>query len=404
MKQQDVFNKIGAILNELTEQYDYLKKDPSQLNELELELFVANAHFLMDHADILRKINAQTIAEKPALPKPEIFQEKVERQVEVPAPAFFPTPDNAPKADLPAFEKIEQPKATEFLPDTPAPLTEPEIIEPEPVDKVEPETVEPVVQQPSAIRPAEVHEQKFFEPMVQQLRPVVTNELKDTPKPIEYTEDEEETSRPDEHTTIDADGTIRHELVMDDADDTWEEEEQPIEEPELFEEEDIIEVEAVEPEPEAPVFVPEPPAKPVTVHIEPVKPVTVELEPVKAAKPEVPPVVIAQTIAIDDKKDDQVFTINQRISVQMAEKSTPVAAPISDLKGAITLNDKLLYVQDLFNGYSLAYSEAIDILNRFTSFAEAERFLTTNYVTKNNWQNKPATAEKFYALLRRRYA
>jgi CTP:phosphocholine cytidylyltransferase-like protein len=78
--------------------------------------------------------------------------------------------------------------------------------------------------------------------------------------------------------------------------------------------------------------------------------------------------------------------------------------PISDIKLAITLNDKLLYVKDLFNGYNLAYSEAIQILNRFDSFEEAARFLKTNYVTKNNWESKPATMEKFYALLKRRYA
>jgi len=68
------------------------------------------------------------------------------------------------------------------------------------------------------------------------------------------------------------------------------------------------------------------------------------------------------------------------------------------------LNDKLLYVKDLFNGYNLAYSEAIEILNRFSTFDEAARFLKTNYVTKNNWESKPATVEKFYALLKRRYA
>jgi hypothetical protein len=78
--------------------------------------------------------------------------------------------------------------------------------------------------------------------------------------------------------------------------------------------------------------------------------------------------------------------------------------PISDIKLAITLNDKLLYVKDLFNGYNLAYSEAIEILNRFNTFEEATRFLKTNYVTKNNWEGKPATTEKFYALLKRRYA
>lgn len=389
MKQQDVFNKIGAILNELTEQYDYLKKDTSQLNELELELFVANAHFLMDHADILRKINAQTttITHTPALPQPEPVKVKIEHVVEVPLPDFV-EPDTQGQQEEEPVKADVQPEAPAIA-DTPA---EPEEVA-EPVFEDNPEPAQPVFERPLIEKPAEVHEQKFFEPVVQQLRPVVTNELKDTPKAVEYVEEEEGTQS-DDHTTIDADGTIRHELVIDDAD-NWEDEEQAIEEPELFEEDEVIEVEAdkPEPEPEEPAYIAEPPTEPVTV----------ELAPLKTVKEELPPVVIAQTIAVDDKKDEQVFTINQRISVQIADRNTPTAPPISDLKSAITLNDKLLYVQDLFNGYSLAYSEAIDILNRFNSFAEAERFLTANYVTKNNWQSKSATAEKFYNLLKRRY-
>ncbi len=80
------------------------------------------------------------------------------------------------------------------------------------------------------------------------------------------------------------------------------------------------------------------------------------------------------------------------------------AEPIADLKSAITLNDKMLFVKDLFNGYSLAYSEAVEILNRFHNFEEAERFLKVNYVAKNNWESKQATTDKFYALLRRRFS
>jgi hypothetical protein len=78
--------------------------------------------------------------------------------------------------------------------------------------------------------------------------------------------------------------------------------------------------------------------------------------------------------------------------------------PISDLKTSINLNDKLLFIKDLFNGYSLAYSEAIEILNRFDTFESAKSFLTTNYATKNNWAAKSATVEKFYSILERRYS
>ena len=108
------------------------------------------------------------------------------------------------------------------------------------------------------------------------------------------------------------------------------------------------------------------------------------------------------------KDKEEILTINQRISAQKAASATITeqagTQAITNLKQAITLNDKLLYIKDLFNGYSLAYSEAIEILNRFNSFEEANRFLTKNYTVKNNWDSKPDTANKFFELLKRRYS
>ena len=76
---------------------------------------------------------------------------------------------------------------------------------------------------------------------------------------------------------------------------------------------------------------------------------------------------------------------------------------IVDLKSSISLNDKLLFIKDLFNGYSLAYSEAIELLNRYSTFSEADAFLQTNYALKNNWADKPQTVDKLYAILRKKF-
>ncbi|WP_293903929.1 MULTISPECIES: hypothetical protein [unclassified Sphingobacterium] len=90
---------------------------------------------------------------------------------------------------------------------------------------------------------------------------------------------------------------------------------------------------------------------------------------------------------------NRVYQVNQSGS----------ADKLTDIKTGISLNDKLLFIKDLFNGYSLAYSEAIELLNRFTSYAEADAFLQTNYAIKNKWADKPHTVEKLYNVLRRRY-
>ena len=144
---------------------------------------------------------------------------------------------------------------------------------------------------------------------------------------------------------------------------------------------------------EGPVVIPEPEPLP-----------DIPEKPVNGALP-VPPLVIEKPADQPEKKEEpEVLTINQRMSAQSGNKFAMSLPPVSDLKLAITLNDKLLFVKDLFNGYNLAYSEAIDILNRYNSFDEADKYLKNTYSLKNHWEDKPQTVEKFYTLLRRRFA
>src|SRR5437879_2516810 len=89
MKQQEVFKKIGIIIKELNEQYDYLVTQ-NELNDLELELFVANAHFLAEHSEVLRKLNMQNTSAPVIAP---VTQEKYfEPVVQQALPAAEPQP------------------------------------------------------------------------------------------------------------------------------------------------------------------------------------------------------------------------------------------------------------------------------------------------------------------------
>jgi hypothetical protein len=326
MKQQEVFRKIGGIIKELNEQYEYLQAAPGHLNDLELELFLANSHFLADHLLILTKLNSQSgAAQKPEALQPEKYFEPLVQPI-VPA-------------------KDEE-KATEEF------------------------------------KPAIVHEDNPV--------PSINLDGGEPKDNFSYIRDEE----PE---------TIRHELIMDEAD-------LGDDEDELYEDEDIV---PVADEDEDVDDVPPVPLKPVTATNEEIKPVIEEpAVPEKTIEPEKAPEYIKQLAEAikptpEPAKAD-VLTINEKMSAQLAGKSGGVtdnlhAQKISDLKSAITLNDKLLYIKDLFNGYSLAYSEAIEILNRFTSFEEAETFLRKNYVVKNEWESKPETNAKFYGLLKHRY-
>lgn len=316
MKQKEVFKKIGDIIKELSDQYEYLKTVPDDLNDLELELFVSNAHFLTAHIEILSKLNLQNVKIKKA-----------------------------------------------------------------PVEKKE-----------------TAYEHKYFEPVVQQMKPATgvtggkPEKLAAKPVEIVFTREDDKEEKAvtpvNAEPEIPADAepvTIRHELILDDTQ-NWDDDEMlPDEDENIPDENDAFKkAEKRKPGNSA---------------------VTEANNEVTAAPaddisgPEVPP----------KATEEELLTINEKISSQLSDKGIArteqlSVKPIGDIKLAITLNDKLLYVKDLFNGYNLAYSEAVEILNRFNTFEEAMRFLKTNYVTKNNWESKPATTEKFYALLKRRYA
>lgn len=418
MKQQEVFKKIGGIINEIQDQYEYLATTNGDFNDLELELLVANSHFLSDYIEVLRKIIAQNEAHKKTMPP-----------VAAPAPA--------PQA--PAAEPAKP---------APAPIPVAKVEKPAPEPKVEPEPAPapPPVKPATPEAPAKSSEPRYFEPVVEKVAvyssvplneepaeqeaPATTFEFDIAPKEQKFAKPEPEVKTPERETedteTIESGfsdkkvepepeaakpepETIRHELTIDDLGDDWEDEEDNDNEPEVKPELKV----APKPEPttvKPVVKAPEPEAAPKP---EPIKPGPAKTpEPVVEDVPAVADllnakVAEAKTPAPQPPADkDEVLTFNQRISAQMGSTNRMSdqlhAQAISDLKSAISLNDKLLYVKDLFNGYSLAYSEAIEILNRFKSFEEAESFLKS-YATKNNWKDKQATTDKFYALLHRKY-
>lgn len=315
MKQQEVFKKIGGIIKELNDQFEYLKTIDGPLNELELELFLANSHFLGDHVMILSKLNSQNTEVKKKLQKPEAPHEQN---------FFVPlvhTPPSVPiKTNVNVFENDN---------------------EESPVPKID-------------IEASSRDSYSFMH------------------------EDEPE--------------TIRHELILDDAD--WLDEDEPYEPNTVH---DALKQEIVD----EPLIAEK---QPVIQRVSNEAAHTLPEQIIEEKKPQP-----ATTQVPEPGKKEDVLTINERMSVKLAEMAgvgnhAAQSRAIGDLKQGITLNDKLLFIKELFNGYSLAYSEAIEILNRFTSFNEAELFLNKNYVVKNTWEKKPETVAKFYDLLKRRYA
>ncbi|MDR2836611.1 MAG: hypothetical protein LBV69_10570 [Bacteroidales bacterium] len=73
--------------------------------------------------------------------------------------------------------------------------------------------------------------------------------------------------------------------------------------------------------------------------------------------------------------------------------------PISDIKSAIPIGEKFLYIRELFNNDSDKFNEAIELLNKFSSFDDAINFLMFNY--KINEENEHLVS--FFEIVRRKY-
>lgn len=75
-----------------------------------------------------------------------------------------------------------------------------------------------------------------------------------------------------------------------------------------------------------------------------------------------------------------------------------------DIRTAIGINDKYLFLNELFNNHKSNYEETLDQLNRFATLEEAENWIKTKVATAHKWDKDDSTVEGFYAILRKHFS
>lgn len=109
----------------------------------------------------------------------------------------------------------------------------------------------------------------------------------------------------------------------------------------------------------------------------------------------------AQKQSIGAETNDNSLNDNfKKTDGSVAAKFTQSA--INDLKEHIGINRKFLYVNELFNGDSTAYNEAINQLNSCGS-SEAALNLLSSLRNTQNWDRENSTVAGFEELVERRY-
>jgi hypothetical protein len=97
-------------------------------------------------------------------------------------------------------------------------------------------------------------------------------------------------------------------------------------------------------------------------------------------------------------------SINDKHSIPVNEVSDIFEdAPIKDLKKAIGVNERFLYLNELFRGDEAMYERSIKTINAFSIYPEAEFWIRRELKLKLGWDDKYNTVKQFDQLVRRRF-
>jgi hypothetical protein len=98
-------------------------------------------------------------------------------------------------------------------------------------------------------------------------------------------------------------------------------------------------------------------------------------------------------------------SINEKLKqskIDLGDTLTEV--PIRDLRKAIGVNDRFLFINELFRGDEVAYERSIKTINSFSIFAEAEYWIQRELKVKNGWDADNAMVAQFFQLVKRRFS
>ena len=115
--------------------------------------------------------------------------------------------------------------------------------------------------------------------------------------------------------------------------------------------------------------------------------------------------IVNTPVEINDRVTDKLESLNEKLSqpkTELAQKLTE--EPVKDLRKAIGVNDRFLYINELFRGDEAMYERSIKTINNFSIFAEAEFWIRRELKLKIGWNDTDPVVKQFDQLVRRRFS
>lgn len=135
--------------------------------------------------------------------------------------------------------------------------------------------------------------------------------------------------------------------------------------------------------------------------VEPVPDVEPVLEVEALPEPVIEPVIESVEVSVEEPVQavEQVPVIDAMIARQAWRKDMP-GSPVKDIRSAISLNDRILFINYLFGEDPMAFQEMLTQLNAMSSFDEAAAHAIAAHP---QWDLESDTVYRFMMALRRRH-
>ena len=98
-------------------------------------------------------------------------------------------------------------------------------------------------------------------------------------------------------------------------------------------------------------------------------------------------------------------SINDKLKADVVDlAATLKETPVRELKKAIGVNDRYVFINELFRGDEVMYERSIKTINNFRILPEAEYWMERELKIKLGWDDSREITQRFYHLVKRRFA
>jgi hypothetical protein len=98
-------------------------------------------------------------------------------------------------------------------------------------------------------------------------------------------------------------------------------------------------------------------------------------------------------------------SLNEKLKEQVKEVAHVLNdAPVRDLRRAIGINDRFVFISELFRNDEVMYERSIKTINGFRILPEAQYWIERELKVKLGWDENKESTRHFYQLVKRRFS